>query len=535
MITKRKYNGREIKHAKIVESVYRKGRTPSKRTILNLGNVNNTSDLTKYNQILESMKQDKEFIDISHLSVEKCYEYGVTYVVNKLLERYGIENILKKYVCSNRTKFNVYEILKSLLINRLVNPSSELSAIDWIDKNYSEKIELKLHYFYRTLDYLIPNKENIEKDIFKILKKKLKLNTEQTFYDLTSTYFEGQKCNIAMFGYSRDHRRDRKQIVIGLAMCDGIPVLHEVFEGNTVDKSTLISIEQIVKERLGIKKTIFLGDGGLMTEKNISYMESANQGYILACPRRNNKNAEKWLTKNIQSNDNQYAKEIHKEIFEANEEKFRRYLLCLNNNTRKTRLKELENIKEKIKEKLSDLQQKYKKSQSKKKGKKITKESLILQANKILGKNKRIFSVKYSNGLEFNIKKEAWEYENKIAGKFLLITNTDVEACKAMKEYKQLQNVENAFDELKNFLDIRPIYHWKTRRVKAHVFVSVLSYLIESIIEKLSSQSARSVINELQTIKTVHIKVGKKEIRKNSKISDENLHTIKQLKIQPPY
>ena len=65
-------------------------------------------------------------------------------------------------------------------------------------------------------------------------------------------------------------------------MCDGIPVLHEVFKGNTVDKSTLISIEQIVNERLGIKKTVFLADGGLMTEKNVSHLESTNQGYILA-------------------------------------------------------------------------------------------------------------------------------------------------------------------------------------------------------------------------------------------------------------
>ena len=108
------------------------------------------------------------------------------------------------------------------------------------------------------------------------------------------------------------------------------------------------------------------------------------------------------------------------------------------------------------------------------------------------------------------------------------------EANKAMKEYKQLQNVENAFDELKNFLDIRPIYHWKIRRVKAHIFVSVLSYLIESIIEKSCTQSARSVINELQTIKRINIKAGKKEIKKISKISYENIQIIEQLKIQLP-
>lgn len=534
-ITKTQYKGSEATYAKIVES-YRDGGTSRQRIVLNLGRINNKSDLRKYEQILKSLKQDKEFIDISQLSVENCYEYGVTYLTNSIFEKFGLDKIIKKYVCANGSKFDVYGILKALIVNRLIKPSSELSAMDWVDKHYYERLAIKIHYFYRSLDYLISHKESIETDIFQILKKKLRLDTSQIFYDLTSTYFEGQKCKIALFGHSRDHRPDRKQVVIGLAMCDTIPVMHEVYEGNTVDKSTFCSIEEKITERLGIKKAIFLGDGGLMTDKNILYLESANKGYILACNRRNNNYAKEWLIKEVNSDDNQFAIEVHKERFQVGKEKrFRRFILCLDNKTRKIRLEELERIKKDVREKLSILQRRYKKSQNRKKGKKITKESLILQANKILGKNKRIFSLDYSNGLEFKVNKKAWNYEQKIAGKFLLITNTDMEANKAMQEYKQLQKVENAFDDLKNFLDIRPIYHWKSRRVKAHIFVCCLSFLVESIIEKFTQQTASSAINELQTLKIIYLKVGKNEIKRISKISDDNLKIFGKLKIQVPY
>ncbi len=80
-----------------------------------------------------------------------------------------------------------------------------------------------------------------------------------------------------------------------------------------------------------------------------------------------------------------------------------------------------------------------------------------------------------------------------------------------MKSYKELQIVENAFCEIKNFLDIRPIYHYEERRVRAHVFICVLAFLIECIIERFTKQTARKVINELETIKIIDLNLGKEK------------------------
>jgi len=417
----------------------------------------------------------------------------------------------------------------------LIKPSSDLSAYDWMKNDYSEKLDVKEHQVYRALDYFIERKDNIEKKIFESLKTKLNLNTDLIHYDLTSSYFEGLKCEIAFYGHSRDHRKDRKQIVIGLVMCEGIPIYHEVYEGNTVDKSTLKEMVDNLKEKIGIKKTAIVADRGLITEDNLEMLEDKEYDFVLGFQRRNNNISKGYLIKEINSEQKQFAKEIGKETIKRNDKEYvRRYILCLDQNTKKDRLKNLEEIKINIELKLSELKEKYAKSQKNKKGKKITKESLILQAYKIAGKNKRLFEIKEDKGLKFSLKKESYEYEKKIAGKFLIITNTTNEAIEIMKTYKELQMVENAFDEIKNFLDIRPIEHHKKSRVKAHVFVCVLGFLIESIIEKFSKESARKTIKKLKRVKIINLRIGDKTKKLLTEVSEEIENTFKALQIQKP-
>jgi len=512
MITKRRYKDKTIEHAKIVESYREKGKTPRKRTIFNLGTIKNEENRIKFKQILNSMKEGKgEFIQKKELRVEETKEYGITYTANKLLEKYNLDNILKKQLSQNKAAFDVYSTIKALIINRLIKSSSDLSAYDWIQNDYSEKLDIKEHHIYRALDHLIKRKDEIEKQTFDSLKEKLKLDTSKVHYDLTSSYFEGGKCEIAFFGHSRDKRRDRKQIVIALVMCDGIPIHHEVYKGNTADKSTLEEMAKNLREKLGIKNAVIIADGGLLTEDNLKDLEDNGQEYILGNPRRNNKMAEKYLIKEIISKDNQSAKEAGLEKVKKDEKEYtRRYILCLNKDTKKERLKTLEIIKKKLEKKLEDLQNKYKKSQKSTKEKKMTKESMFRQADKLLGKNRRMFELKIKeNGIEISFKKDVYDYEKKIAGKFLIVTNTDDKADEIMMSYKELQMVENAFDEIKNFLDIRGIYHWKERRVRAHVFVCVLSFLVESIIERFSDESARETLRKLERIHITQIKVGK--------------------------
>ena len=139
------------------------------------------------------------------------------------------------------------------------------------------------------------------------------------------------------------------------------------------------------------------------------------------------------------------------------------------------------------------------------------------------------------NEIGISFKKEVYDYEKKIAGKFLIVTNTDEKASKIMKTYKELRMVEDAFDEIKNFLDIRGIYHWKEQRVRAHVFVCVLSFLVESIIERFSDESARETLKKLRRIQITKVAVGKsveKRLTRDSIIAAKNI--FKAIKIKQP-
>src|SRR3989344_5562505 len=329
LITKKKQGEKVYQSAKIVESYKLNGKS-RQRIIISLGPVNSEEDLLKYKKILESMKKGNLFVNENDIKAKNSREYGITYTTNKLFEKYKIDEILQTELSNNKAKFNIYDIIKALIINRLVRPSSELSAFDWICKDYSEDLDL---------DY--------------------------AHYDLTSTYFEGDKCKIAFYGYSRDHRKDRKQVVIGLVMIDGIPVYHEVYNGNTVDKTTLKNMVNSMKEKLGIKDLIVVADRGLITGDNLDLLENNKYQYIIGVQRRNNNLAEELLSKEITSEEKQFAIEIHREtkIIE-DKEIIRRYILCFDNQTKNERLENLEEIKEKKKKKIKTLQDKHAKSMS---------------------------------------------------------------------------------------------------------------------------------------------------------------------------
>ena len=525
--TQTKYKNHVRKYAKIVES-YRVGNKCRHKLILNLGPINSDTDIVKYKQILKSMKQKDEFINLKDITICSAKNYGVYYATGELLKKYELDTILKKHLNSGKHTFDVFQIIKALIVNRLEEPCSKLSAYDWMKNEYPEEINPELQNIYSSLDKLINHKEDIEVELFEALKDKLNIDTKKVHYDLTSSYFEGKNCQIAMYGYSRDHRPDRQQIVIGLVMVDGIPIYHEVFEGNTADKSTLKGIAEKLKTKFNLKSPTIIADRGLITQENLKMLEANGQKYILGFSKRNNNLTKELIVQDIKTNKNQSAK-----IIKTKDP--RKYVLCIDNSTRNERLEILKSIKENISEKLNELKAKFEKSHASNKENKITKESLILQVDKILGKNRRLFDLHYEDKtFSFNVNKDAWEYEQKSAAKFLLVTNTDLKADEVMKSYKELMCVEQSFDCLKNKLLLRPVYHYKTKRVEAHVFICVMALLIEKIIERFSSESGKKIITELKRIRIVELQapVLTKFFLTNSQ--EEINRLFRQIRINPP-
>ncbi|KXA88661.1 hypothetical protein AKJ57_06510, partial [candidate division MSBL1 archaeon SCGC-AAA259A05] len=413
------------------------------------------------------------------------------------------------------------------------DPSSDLSASRWINEKVYPREDVEKQWIYRSLDLMVEEKEEIEKNIFEDLVNSLDLSLDLVFYDLTSSYFEGEGPDLANFGYSRDHRDDKEQIVLGVVMCGGVPIAHEVWKGNTIDKSTLKETVERLKERFEIEKMVFVADRGIMTMPNLEELEDTGYEYILSTKRRKHDLAEKLLEKGVPGGKKQRAEKVHRE---EGDDTTRRYILCLDRKTREERLETLEEIRKEKEKELKDLESRYEKSKERQgRGRPMTKKGAMNQARKILGKNKRLFDIDINGTVKWELDEEAWKHKKAIAGKFLLVTTNNLESEKAMEAYKDLKDVERAFNELKNFLKIRPIYHRTDKRVKGHVYVCILALLLKRLIEKKTNEPFTQTIRELEKLKANMLEFRGKKIIQRNQINDTQKQLLESLEIiEPP-
>ena len=208
-------------------------------------------DIERYRKTLalEKRKANIERADLRELNVLPHKNFGMIYCAEMISSPLrSAFDILGKY----------RDIIFLNAVSRLTDPSSDIDLIRYLEGSYYPQIQdLKKDSIYDALDHLIEKKDQIEQAIISALKPDMR----RVYYDLTSTYFEGKEKNdLVLFGYSRDKKRGKKQINIGLMMADGIPIHHEVFPGNTVDPKTLRKIHGDLRKRFHTGRVIFIGD-----------------------------------------------------------------------------------------------------------------------------------------------------------------------------------------------------------------------------------------------------------------------------------
>jgi transposase len=338
----------------------------------------------------------------------------------------------------------------------------------------------KLQKWYRTLDKLIKNKERIEQQIYKNVKNLYSLKVDIVFYDITSTYFEGGgPKDLEKFGFSRDDKKNNKQILLGIVLANGLPIAHYVFPGNTADKKTLEFVIKNLEEKFELKNIIVVADKGINTNDNVKMLEELGYKYILGVSLRNCKLAKKILfdTNNLEwkkyNGDTKYAEvelENKKWVLVDSEEK-RKY----EEEMRKVWMEE--GAKE-----LCDLKMRVNKGNLKDEKKIAYYLGSISKKYHI----KRYFNWKIKKSkFRFSIAEDKLEKEKLYEGKYLLSTNADsLSPQDIIREYKNLWEVESCFRSIKDIIKIRPIFHQTPQRIKAHVFIASLAYLIEKILQR---------------------------------------------------
>ena len=488
------------------------------RIIKHLGPVHDEKDRDRYRSIFqqELQKSNLAGTGMGNMAFDPPLDFGMIYAARNIMEDTGIMrslSVLGKY----------RETIFLMIAARITHPGSDISLTRFFRTIYYpwDSPRIGKDELYRALDALIGFKDRIEMRLFMALKP----DTSLIHYDLTSSYFEGEENNdLVLFGYSRDKKRGKEQIVIGLVMADGIPIHHEVWPGNTIDPKTLESTISVLKNRFRIKNMIFIADRAFGRSKSLDLLDP-NQ-YITAAyrwdqPYRNVLMDTDFTDGNV-VNDLTIKKvtinvdDVMKEDSTEDQRKLagkRRYIAVYNRKREDLDLEDLNDKTDIVKKKISEIpdQKELKKS---------------------LGKLKSL--VKFSaDGTVLNEKRIG--ILKKLAGRFLVVTNTDLPEDEVVSAYKEQWQIERSFRTIKSFIEIRPVYHRKEERIKAHVFVCVLSLLLSRIIEK------RLTVSRLTVERTAEILWGIKAIPVKSPMrivyrseSDEAVKILNEMGIKPP-
>jgi hypothetical protein len=461
--------------AVLLRESYREGREVKKRTLANLSKLPEDI-IEKFRILLRGGQAVESFEDA--LEVVRSLPHGHVAAVLGTIFNIGLDHIISSQ------KSRELSLILAMVVARVIDPRSKLATARGLDPDTAATSlgevlgldQVSEDELYHAMDWLVAEQGRIEN---KLAAKHLR-GGALVLYDVTSTYFEGRTCPLAHLGHSRDGKRDKLQIVIGLLCApDGCPVAVEVFEGNCSDPTTVNSQIVKIRERFGIERVVLVGDRGMITEARIRKDIKGNEGLdwitALRAPQ---------IRKLVQSGSLQPSLFDIRDMAEITHPDFpdERLIVCHNPLLASQRARKREELLAATEKGLEKIALATSREKRRLKGK----EKIGLRVGKMIGK------FKMAKHFEISIEEESFTYtrkESSIANEAALdgiyVIRTSVpekvlSASETVGAYKSLSQVERAFRSMKSIdLKIRPIHHRLAERVKSHVFLCILAYYVE--------------------------------------------------------
>ncbi len=458
-------SGRKIYRSILLRESYREDGKVKKRTIANLsrctpGEIAAIKLALKHKDDLSDLGSLKESTELQEgLSV------GAVWTVYQVARQLKIDQALGKTVQGKLTLWQV--------IARVIDQGSRLSAVRLAQTHAGcDILDIKRGFdendLYDNLQWLSDQQAEIEQTLFSL--RRGQVQPELFLYDVTSSYLEGQQNYFGEYGYNRDGKKGKKQIVIGL-LCDeqGEPVSTEVFAGNTKDTKTFASQVKKVTERFGCKRVTFVGDRGMIKSTQIAELPEGFN-YITAITKPQIKTLLKAGVIQINMFDNQLC-EVETEGV--------RYILRRN----PMRAAELEATRRSKKQKLQELVETKNLYLKEHPRAKLTTAEKEVQAKLKRLKTDKWLKVNVSGRL-LNLETDDSKLQEVCLLDGCYVLKTDLPAEAAIKKvihdrYVDLTEVERAFRTCKTeLLEVRPVFVRTEKSTRAHVFIVMLAYMI---------------------------------------------------------
>jgi hypothetical protein len=459
--------------AVLLRESYRDGGKVKTRTLANLTDWPDA----KVEALRRVLKGETAIVAKDALSIERSLPHGHVAAVLGMAQKLGLHK-LSRGVPARQAKLAL-----AMIVARVIEPAAKLATARQLSEetaahSLGRVLELGAvdeDELYAALDFLGEAQPKIEAAF---AKRHLRDGC-LVLYDLTSSYLEGRHCELGRFGYSRDGKRDKLQIVFGLlCAADGCPVAVEVFEGNTADPSTLAAQVTKLKARFGLSRVVLVGDRGMITEARIGEdLAPAGLDWLTAlrAPAIQALAADNGPLQ-LSLFDERDMAEIASPDYPGE-----RLIVCRNKALAAERARKREELLAATEVELAHIEAGVERGRAPLAGA----DKIGLKVGAVLGKRKmaKHFELTITDTSFSFVRDEASiQKEAALDGFYVLRTSVPAETLDTaaiVSTYKSLAQVERAFRSLKTVdLDIRPVHHRLAGRVRAHVFLCMLAYYV---------------------------------------------------------
>jgi DDE family transposase len=539
----RRKNGKTHRYFSVVENRRTAGGSTTQRQVLYLGEIND-SQQQAWRQTLKVFDEDRrQYCELSlfpddrplppgaldaisvrldQMQLRRPRSFGDCWLGCWLWDTLQLSSFWDKQLFDERGEVPWAKVLQLLVVNRLIDPGSELSVHrHWFLHSAMDEL-LEVNFaaagkdrLYRCLDRILEHKDSFCQFIAERWKTLFDTSFDVLLYDLTSTYFEGlcEKVPKAKHGYNRDGRGDCRQVVIALVVTpDGLPLAYEVLAGNTTDKTTLRQFLAKIEAMYGRARRTWIMDRGIPTEATLKEMREAGTQYLVGTPRS-------MLGKLEQSFADKPWQQVHDSMQVKLAQHEGEFYVLAHSDQRQLKEKAMHRRRFKAYGRgLHALRRRCRPGQRNR----LSRDTLLgrlavlkQQAGRMSGavivhvpeEGQRPTPENFHYQLNAAFSRDSLDRD----GSYVLRSNAaQSDATTMWSMYMQLTFIEAAFKSMKSDLAIRPVFHQLQHRVEAHLFVAFMGYCLMAALRKLIEPAApglspRAVLEQLGAIKMVDV------------------------------
>ncbi len=535
--TTRVKDGKAHTYWRLVRSV-RVGRKVIQQTVAHLGELD-AEGRARAKALARAITGDREQADLftpvegtpepvrvrlDRVRLERGRSFGDVWLAWTLWRALRLDEVCERLLPAGREQVPWATMAAVLVLARLCEPSSELHlAEDWYRRTALEDLlalpapVVNDDRCYRALDRLLPHKTALEQHLVARLGELFRLDYDLLLYDVTSTYFEGQARQnpLAQRGHSRDHRPDCPQVCVALVVTrEGLPLGYELFAGNRTDVTTVREIVETMESRYGAAQRIWVMDRGMTSAANLAWLRQTGRRYLVGTPKSE---LRQWAGPLMDTQDWQVVRDGIEAKSCVGPDGLETFVLVRSQERREKEQAIPARFSRRIDEGLARLARRLAHARRPRE-----RGPLERQLGRLLARNARAAgryvitlttdpAVAAGVRLTWTVRPEWEAWARSSEGCYVLRSNIpDWSPEDLWRTYIQLTEAEAAFRIHKSDLSIRPIWHHREDRVRAHILVCFLAYVLWKTLEQWQARaglghSPRTILEELHRIQSTDV------------------------------